>query len=120
MSLIKCPECGKQISDKSDLCPNCGLPSKYYLSNKPYNEKDITTHGNEALNDFNAKEFKNALISFDADYQILFTPDRYVEKSRISAFSSLYHQYYELLKNQLVLQYIKNHAIELQIDDMVK
>src|SRR5450756_930043 len=24
--LIKCPECGKQISDKVEACPNCGAP----------------------------------------------------------------------------------------------
>lgn len=27
MALIKCPECGKEISDKASNCPNCG----YYL-----------------------------------------------------------------------------------------
>ena len=26
MALIKCPECGKQISDKANVCPNCGYP----------------------------------------------------------------------------------------------
>lgn len=26
MSLIKCPECGKEISDQADNCPNCGRP----------------------------------------------------------------------------------------------
>lgn len=26
MALIKCPECGKEISDKADNCPNCGYP----------------------------------------------------------------------------------------------
>jgi hypothetical protein cdifA_19763 len=26
MSLIKCPECGKEISDKTVSCPNCGYP----------------------------------------------------------------------------------------------
>ena len=26
MSLIKCPECGKEISDKATSCPNCGCP----------------------------------------------------------------------------------------------
>lgn len=27
MSLIKCPECGKEISDKASVCPNCGCPA---------------------------------------------------------------------------------------------
>lgn len=26
MALIKCPECGKEISDKAAACPNCGAP----------------------------------------------------------------------------------------------
>ncbi len=26
MALIKCPECGKDISDKAVSCPNCGCP----------------------------------------------------------------------------------------------
>lgn len=26
MALIKCPECGKEISDKATACPNCGCP----------------------------------------------------------------------------------------------
>jgi len=26
MSLIKCPECGKEVSDKAVSCPNCGNP----------------------------------------------------------------------------------------------
>lgn len=26
MALIKCPECGKEISDKATVCPNCGMP----------------------------------------------------------------------------------------------
>jgi hypothetical protein len=26
MALIKCPECGKQVSDKAQSCPGCGYP----------------------------------------------------------------------------------------------
>lgn len=26
MSLIQCPECGKEISNKAPACPNCGMP----------------------------------------------------------------------------------------------
>ena len=26
MALIKCPECGKEISDKSKTCVHCGFP----------------------------------------------------------------------------------------------
>ena len=27
MALIKCPECGKEISDKAGACPHCGCPN---------------------------------------------------------------------------------------------
>lgn len=26
MALIRCPECGKKVSDKAASCPNCGVP----------------------------------------------------------------------------------------------
>lgn len=31
MALIKCPECGKEISDKAEACPNCGCPSSEFI-----------------------------------------------------------------------------------------
>ena len=32
MALIKCPECGKEISDKSEKCIYCGYPLHNFLS----------------------------------------------------------------------------------------
>ena len=32
MALIKCPECGKEISDTAKSCPNCG----YMIHNNEY------------------------------------------------------------------------------------
>ena len=28
MAMIKCPECGNEISEQADVCPNCGYPIK--------------------------------------------------------------------------------------------
>lgn len=28
MALIKCPECGREISDKANVCIGCGLSNK--------------------------------------------------------------------------------------------
>ena len=30
MGLVKCPDCGKEVSDRADACPNCGCPGKYF------------------------------------------------------------------------------------------
>lgn len=35
MALIKCPECGKEISDKSLACIHCGYPLENIADNKP-------------------------------------------------------------------------------------
>lgn len=35
MALIKCPECGKEISDQAPACPNCGYPMHTPTSNVP-------------------------------------------------------------------------------------
>ncbi len=34
MSLIKCPECEREISDKAEFCIGCGFPIKKYLKNE--------------------------------------------------------------------------------------
>ena len=39
MSLIKCPECGKEVSDRSEICVGCGFPIKEYLFEKSKNEE---------------------------------------------------------------------------------
>lgn len=33
MALIRCPECGKEISDKAASCPNCGCPVGFGVPN---------------------------------------------------------------------------------------
>lgn len=32
MALIKCPECGKEVSDKASSCPNCGFSNKKQIN----------------------------------------------------------------------------------------
>lgn len=40
MALIKCPECGKEISDKASSCPNCGCPIEIQRSEVSSNISD--------------------------------------------------------------------------------
>ena len=35
MSLIKCPECGKEVSTKAPYCPNCGVPILHNVKRCP-------------------------------------------------------------------------------------
>lgn len=42
MALIKCPECGKEISDRAASCPNCGCPvEKTQTDNPPLANRKI-------------------------------------------------------------------------------
>lgn len=34
MAMIKCPDCGKDISSSAPVCPNCGYSFMYALPNK--------------------------------------------------------------------------------------
>lgn len=34
MALIKCPECGHEISDRAESCPHCGFPIREELENQ--------------------------------------------------------------------------------------
>lgn len=37
MALIKCPECGNEISDKAKVCIKCGYPIEEYVKNQEKN-----------------------------------------------------------------------------------
>lgn len=39
MALIKCPECGKEISDKAKTCINCGYPISENISYESHNQE---------------------------------------------------------------------------------
>jgi predicted amidophosphoribosyltransferase len=42
MALIKCPECGKEITAKAEACPNCGLPSNHFTMTYSQNQQKGT------------------------------------------------------------------------------
>jgi len=48
MALIKCKECGKEVSDKAAACPGCGAPiapSSPVVSLKPSSHANVTRTG---------------------------------------------------------------------------
>lgn len=52
MSLIKCPECKKEISDKAEICIACGYPiAKYIKKNENLNaQNNISSHSIHEIN----------------------------------------------------------------------
>ena len=45
MALIKCSDCNKEISDKANVCPECGCPVDVYLDNDVKVEKKRKING---------------------------------------------------------------------------
>ena len=58
MSLINCPECGKEISDKSEKCIHCGYPLRKntIINNREYN---LSYELGLALNNKNIEAIKS-------------------------------------------------------------
>lgn len=43
MALIKCRECGKEVSDRARNCPNCGCPIDTKIYCPKCGSSDVTT-----------------------------------------------------------------------------
>lgn len=59
MALIKCPECGKQISDKANACIHCGYPLNKGQSYVKYQSKYTTQRCKNCGNNFFGKIGEN-------------------------------------------------------------
>ena len=53
MALIKCPECGGQVSDKAEVCIHCGYPLAKLHSE---NENEVFQILNLRINKYNSKK----------------------------------------------------------------
>ncbi len=93
MALIKCKECGKEISDKAVACPNCGYPLKHPVPNYA----DIKLGYDIYLNDTYYDEKNNRYIS---EFEYLEAKER-AEKEFMQAYEEGYtrkKKKYNLLK----------------------
>lgn len=41
MAIIKCPECGREVSDKAPACPNCGYPIASVSENESKKQEEL-------------------------------------------------------------------------------
>lgn len=109
MSLIRCPECGKSISDKAEKCPHCGLPASYFSTSS----QDLS--GREA-GDLNYQDLSNVLLSFQRDYAAFFSPEHYISHRDEQRLRETYEKYSARLSNKLIFQYVCNNAAALRIE----
>lgn len=109
MSLIRCPECGKSISDKAEKCPHCGLPASYFSTSS----QDLS--GREA-GTLDYQDLSNVLLSFQRDYAAFFSPEHYISHRDEQRLRETYEKYSARLSNKLIFQYVCNNAAALRIE----
>jgi len=109
MSLIRCPECGKSISDKAEKCPHCGLPASYFSTSS----QDL--NGREA-EDLDYQDLSNVLLSFQQDHAAFFSPEHYISHRDEQRLRETYEKYSASLSNKLIFQYICNNAFALRVE----
>jgi predicted nucleic acid-binding Zn-ribbon protein len=68
MALIICPECGKEISNLAEICPNCGCPKVHFSNNIPEETNDVISTENEKA-DLEIQEESN-LVSEKTDSKV--------------------------------------------------
>lgn len=67
MAIIKCPECGHDVSDKAAACPNCGYPVSKILKSKAENTSSLddesTQENNQQGDTFSADQASSSTVS---------------------------------------------------------
>ncbi len=109
MALILCPECKNQISDKSEFCPHCGLPSKYFPTSQ-------AAEAPPAGGNLDYHHLGNILLSFDLDYAQFFSRNHYIAQSEQDYLLRAYAEYYQTLCNKMIFQYVCNNARSFRVD----
>ena len=127
MALIKCPECGKQISTKANACINCGCPMEYIVSigevkiNLPDNSSELYVGlSSTTITDFDGntlwkgKHGENA--SFTIDSPTIITIDMGSWANEVSGIV-LPNKCYSL-RNNIGLHKYANYSLEEADPDM--
>lgn len=113
MALINCPECKKQISNRAETCPYCGLPKKYFdelgVASEPEFDTEPSAQVDGKTLEPDYKSIRNMLISFSREYFEIFTAQNYINLSAVNKFYNVYRPYQKILENSVVKRYIINH-----------
>jgi len=111
MPLILCPECKKEISDRAESCPHCGLPAKHFGISEKKRNNTIT-----ANTSFDLSMLRNDLISFDHSYQTYFGANHYITARELTNLKVSFKEWVEKLSIKEVYDYCKENAPRFSVD----
>lgn len=89
MSLLKCPECGHNVSSEATTCPNCGFPikkEKIQIYPEPIDDIWIEKYKKKAFNTKRNQIIINAIILI---LDIIFWPLSFINDGKFVVFAIL-------------------------------
>lgn len=118
MAMIKCPECGKEISDKASSCPNCG-----YLMNSSSEKEKTSFNLNVKRTGGTSKKIKILIILLlfigvgGILYNILVVQPKIKEEQDLA----IYNEVYSLIKSDKYAEAISEiESVDLSKENIGK
>lgn len=112
MSLILCPECKKNISDRAEACPHCGLPEKYFNTSS-VEEISVST---EPVDSVDLPALRNALIAFDHSYQTFFGSNHYITARELTGLMASFRTFAQQLTDKAAYDFCHDNAPRFAVD----
>lgn len=110
MALIRCPECGKEISDKAEICVNCGYPlsSKDRISNR-YDSSEPVPLWKKVLNHMpyiiiGLLLFEIVLIIVYGVLSYIYGPLEGIILDKIHEWSSSFHEFVDNIEFSMMFR----------------
>lgn len=103
MALIKCTECGKEISDKASVCPNCGCPVEQMSKPEISNATSVKQTKNKKLNKILDKMLIVTFSLLAVALIILFFVNSISKKAKNEAFQQYSSELSAVLTDLMVL-----------------
>ncbi len=108
MALVKCPDCGKLVSERASVCPDCGCPKEYFQKTEKI-EKEIAKAENPI------KEVEELVF--------VFGPMRMKYPKTVTKFASMFGDYRKIADTALeeaLLKYTSAGTLENAIGTLRK
>ncbi|MDR0220911.1 MAG: UvrD-helicase domain-containing protein [Lachnospiraceae bacterium] len=113
MPLINCPECEKQISNRAEACPYCGLPSEYFSTEQASDSRKVLVTPESSIDH---SLIRNSVISFDHAYQAAFSNNNYITSRELANLERSFRQTASMLSLKHVYDYCEVNAHRFMID----
>ena len=124
MALIKCPECGKEVSDSATMCPSCGFNVKNFVDNQnshiinPVAQKEAKSLSNIPKNkkDYNKKQI---VIIGCISIAIIFIAVVFVFGSKVIKYNNAV-RYYDMQEWSMAIEKFEELGVFLDSQELLQ